>query len=206
MKRWDSARDGRIYEDIQSLNDDVLSLYALESYAIIVDNTIQNELFRKLVLSHSEIARRLEETNQRLEESEKLLTEAQHIARIGRWDIDHITGVRKWSASYSEILQLDPNEEPSKGLFLSFVVPEDMETVREGYLRLLSYQEPWDVQIRLRLRSGEIIWVHIRLQTEFDETGKPIHSFGTMQEITQIKRAEEKLERYSKQLEQMVSE
>lgn len=206
MKRWDSAHDGRIYEDIQSLNDDVLSLYALESYAIIVDNTIQNELFRKLVLSHSEIARRLEETNQRLEESEKLLTEAQHIARIGRWDIDHITGVRKWSASYSEILQLDPNEEPSKGLFLSFVVPEDMETVREGYLRLLSYQEPWDVQIRLRLRSGEIIWVHIRLQTEFDETGKPIHSFGTMQEITQIKRAEEKLERYSKHLEEMVAD
>ena len=70
MKRWDSARDGRIYEDIQSLNDDVLSLYALESYAIIEDNTIQNELFRKLVLSHSEIARRLEETNQSLEESE----------------------------------------------------------------------------------------------------------------------------------------
>ncbi len=117
MKRWDSARDGRIYEDIQSLNDEVLSLYALESYAIIVDNTIQNELFRKLVLSHSEIASQLEETNRRLEESEKLLTEAQQIARIGRWDIDHAKGMRKWSASYLEILQLDPGEEPSRELF-----------------------------------------------------------------------------------------
>ena len=94
MKRWDSAHDGKIYDEIQSLKGDTLSLYALESYAIIVDNTIQNELLRKLVLSHSDIARQFEETNQRLKESEKLLTEAQHIARIGRWDIDYANGTR----------------------------------------------------------------------------------------------------------------
>ncbi|MDD4311164.1 MAG: HD domain-containing protein [Eubacteriales bacterium] len=206
MKRWDTARDGKVYNEIQSLKGDVLSLYALESYAIIVDNTIQNELLRKLLLSHSDIARQLEETNQRLKESEKLLTEAQHIARIGRWDIDYVNGTRKWSDSYFELLQLSLSEKPSRELFMSLILPEDIELAQQGYHQLLSQREPWDGQIRLRLRNGEIIWVHIRLQTEFDEAGRPIRSLGTMQDITQIKRAEEKLERYSKHLEEMVAD
>ncbi len=206
MKRWDAAKDGQIYRDIQALDNPTLSLYALESYAIIVDNVIQDELFRKLVLSHAEIADNLEETNQRLAESERRLNEAQHIARIGRWDIDYVNATRTWSPSYLEILQLDPSEVPGRELFLSFVVPEDMERVQQGYLDLLTKTEPWDAQFRLRLRSGEIIWVHIRLQTEFDEAGNPRRSFGTMQDITQIKRAEEELERYSKHLEEMVAD
>ncbi len=188
------------------MDNPTLSLYALESYAIIVDNVIQDELFRKLVLSHAEIADNLEETNQRLAESERRLNEAQHIARIGRWDIDYVNATRTWSPSYLEILQLDPSEVPGRELFLSFVVPEDMERVQQGYLDLLTKTEPWDAQFRLRLRSGEIIWVHIRLQTEFDEAGNPRRSFGTMQDITQIKRAEEELERYSKHLEEMVAD
>ena len=76
MKRWDAEHDGEIYRDIQAQANPALSLYALESYAIIVDNAIQNELLRNLVLSHADIARRLEETNRRLAESEMLLQEA----------------------------------------------------------------------------------------------------------------------------------
>jgi len=56
MNRWDALRDGKIYQDIMKLEDSTLSIYALESYAIIVDNVIQNDLLRDLVLSHAEIA------------------------------------------------------------------------------------------------------------------------------------------------------
>ena len=206
MRKSDFSRNERIFQDIQQQAGSDLSIYALESFANLVDSSMQNELFRKLVLSHAEIAGSLEQTNKRLAESEKRLTEAQQIARIGRWDIDHVSGARTWSASYLEILQLDPSETPSRELFMSFIVPEDIPLVRQGYERLMKQKEPWDEQVRLRLRSGEIIWVHLRLQTEFDEAGSPLRSFGTMQDITQIKRAEEKLERYSKHLEEMVAD
>ena len=206
MKRWDAEHDGEIYRDIQAQANPALSLYALESYAIIVDNAIQNELLRNLVLSHADIARRLEETNRRLAESEMLLKEAQQIAHIGRWDIDHVHDTRTWSASYLEILRLDPTILPSRELFESFIVPEDLPLVHQGYVRLMTQRIPWDSQVRLRLKSGEIIWVHIRLQTEFDEAGKPLRSYGTMQDITQIKRAEEELERYNKHLKEMVAD
>ena len=198
MKRWDAAKDGQIYRDIQALENPTLSLYALESYAIIVDNMIQEELFRKLVLSHAEIAGDLAE-------SEKRLNEAQHIAHIGRWDIDHEHGLRSWSKSYQEILRLDVSVAPSRELFETFTLPEDQERLRQGYAKLLIEHESWDEQMRLQLRDGEIIWVHLRVQTEFDEKGKPRRSFSTMQDITQIKLAEEALSRYSKQLEEMVA-
>lgn len=45
MKRWDAEHDGEIYRDIQAQANPTLSLYALESYAIIVDNLVQEELF-----------------------------------------------------------------------------------------------------------------------------------------------------------------
>ncbi len=206
MRKSDFSRNERIFQDIQQQAGSDLSIYALESFANLVDSSMQNKLFRKLVLSHAEIAGSLEQTNKRLAESEKRLTEAQQIARIGRWDIDHVSGSRTWSASCLEILQLEPSETPSRELFMSFIVPEDIPLVRQGYERLMKQKEPWDEQVRLRLRSGEIIWVHLRLQTEFDEAGSPLRSFGTMQDITQIKRAEEKLERYSKHLEEMVAD
>jgi putative two-component system response regulator len=111
MKRWDAEHDGEIYRDIQAQANPTLSLYALESYAIIVDNLVQEELFRNLVLSHAEIARSLEETNQLLALSERRLREAQQIAHIGRWDIDHVHDTRSWSASYLEILTDGPRDE-----------------------------------------------------------------------------------------------
>ena len=94
MKRWDAAQNGAIYKDILSLQGDSLPIYALESFAIIVDNQIQNELLRELVLSHAEIARELELAFERIKESEARLIEAQQIAMMGRWDIDHTTKKR----------------------------------------------------------------------------------------------------------------
>ncbi len=206
MKRWDAANDGAIYEDIRALENPALSLYALESYAIIVDNAIQEELFRKLVLSHAEIARNLELVNQRLAESEKRLTEAQQIARIGRWDIDYRKNTRYWSESLFDILEIDHTQEPSGELFLSRVHMEDRPLVEQITQKLMLLQEPWTDRYRIVLPDGSIRWVHVRLHTDFDDNGKPIHSYGTLQDITAMKEAEDELARYSKHLEEMVSE
>ncbi len=205
MKRWDSAGDGAIYQDIQAQEDPALALYALESYASILDNSIQDELFRRLVLSHGEIARNLEESNRRLAESEKMLTEAQQIALIGRWDIDYRTNTRYWSDSLYDILQVDRTEKADEALFDHRVHPDDLPLVQDVRRKLLTSRDPWSVRYRVILPDGSIRWVHVRLQTEFDEQGKPVHSFGTLQDITAMKAAEDELERYSKQLEEMVS-
>lgn len=206
MKRWDAASDGAIYEGIQSLENPTLPLYALESYAIIVDNEIQEELFRKLVLSHAEIARDLELVNERLAESEKRLTEAQQIARIGRWDIDYRNNTRYWSESIYDILEYDRALEPSREMFMQRAHPEDLPHILEVSKMMRTTQGEWSDRYRLVLPDGTIRWVHVRMNTEYDAHNQPIRSYGTLQDITVMKEAEDELERYSKHLEEMVSD
>lgn len=206
MNRWDAAKDGEIYRDIQALEDPTLSLYALESFAVIVEDAIQEQLFRKLVLSHAEIAQNLELVNQQLAESEKRLTEAQQIARLGRWDIDYCNDTRYWSESLYDILALDHTQEPTSELFLSRIHPEDRPHIEEIMQKLLVLREPWTDRYRMILPDGTTRWVHVRLNTDFDENGKPVHSYGTLQDITAMKAAEDELENYNKHLQDMVAD
>ena len=206
MKRWDAERDGAIYRDILALDNPTLSIYALESYAIIVDNLVQNDLLRNLVLSHAGIARDLEESNRRLAESEKLLSEAQQIANIGRWDYDMRSGQYIWSDSFRQILQIPPEDTPSLDLFMQRILPEDRDHIMVNMQRLTKEHNDWTDRYRVILPDGTIRWMHVRLHTEFDENGSPYHSYGTLQDVTVMKEVEDELERYSKHLEEMVSE
>ena len=206
MKRWDASRDGAIYEDILNLQGDTLPIYALESYAIIVDNQMQNQLLRELVLSHAEIARELELAFERIQESEARLNEAQQIAQLGRWDIDHATKTRNWTQSLYRILEIDPSTPPTAELFLSRVHPDDAGFAASLYEVLKEKKESWTVRYRLLMPGGQVKWVFFRINSEFDAAGNIVHSYGTIQDITAMKEAEDKLELYSKHLEEMVAE
>jgi len=205
MNRWDVLRDGKIYQDIMKLEDSTLSIYALESFAIIVDNVIQNDLLRDLVLSHAEIAQELEVALKQLEVSENQLNEAQSIAQMGRWDVNFITGEERWSKSLRRILMLDDSLQASTSTFLELIYPEDRAIVDQIVQDIKVRKEPWVIRYRLLLRDGSIHWVQVNLRTEFDESGNLLRSFGTLQDITAMREVEIKLEQYSKHLEEMVA-
>ncbi len=199
MKGWDFLANEEIFEEMREADCSNLSIVALESFASNVDDRMQNELSRTLILSHAEIA-------QRLEASERMLREAQQIARIGRWDIDYRADTREWSDSIYDILQIDPSLAPDNTLFLERVHPDDRAHIQENAKRLIEYHEGWTDRYRILLPDGSIRWLHVRLFTEFDAYGNPVHSYGTLQDITSLKETEDKLEQYSKHLEEMVAE
>ncbi len=182
------------------------ALYVLESFAGSVDTKIQNDLMTRLILSHSVIARELETTAKELEKREAALNEAQHIAMLGRWDIDYINNRREWSRSLVEILETDPDKMPTRELFLSRVHPDDRARASTIYTQLQEKRGSWTLELRLLMDDGRVKWVYLRLRTEFDAQNRPVHGFGTLQDVTVMKEAEEKLERYNKHLEEMVSD
>ncbi len=198
MNRWDAAHDGAIYRDILSLESEALSIYALESYAKLVDSTIQDELMRNLVLSHADIARELEI-------SESLLNEAQRIAKLARWDVNMETGEENWSKSLNHILQIDESTPGSIDIFLSFIHPDDRAQVQQILLDMRNRKESWSTRYRIIPRDGSVHWVQVHILTEFNDEGIPLRSYGTLQDITAMKEAEDKLEQYSKHLEDMVA-
>ena len=56
MKDWNTSDENAVYDDIRQLNSPCLPIAALESFANMLDDQMQSELFRKLILSHAEIA------------------------------------------------------------------------------------------------------------------------------------------------------
>lgn len=187
------------------LNAD-LKAYALESFAKEIDYHNQTELLTKLILDHSSIAKRLEQINKELAHSREVLAEAQEIALLGRWDINPTSGSMTWSKSMYDILEIDSSTPATSDLFFSIVHPDDLEQATAIFQEMFVAQKPWTTRYRLLMKSGKIKWVHLRFYSKTDAKGIPILFYGTIQDITEMKKVEDELEKYSQRLEQLVEE
>jgi len=131
------------------------------------------------------------------EESQKVilkrLEEAQSIARIGNWENNLITNELYWSDVIYDIFGLDKNTfKPSESAFLDAVHPDDRELVIES-VRRSEQTGLHDVEHRIVLPDNEIRYVHELARRFYDENGNLVWLRGTVQDITDRKRAEKEL-------------
>ncbi len=183
-----------------------LKAYAIESFAKEIDYNTQNELLTKLILDHASIAKQIEELNIELFNSREMLAEAQGIAKLGRWDINMKSGSVIWSKSMYDILEINSSKPASSDLFFSFIHPEDVDNVKKMYQEMFSINKPWSTRYRLMMENGAVKWVLLRFRSKEDDNGLVSHFYGTMQDITEMKKVEDQLEKYNKHLEKLVEE
>jgi diguanylate cyclase (GGDEF)-like protein/PAS domain S-box-containing protein len=137
-----------------------------------------------------------------LHKSEANLKEAQHIAEIGSWELDLITHTLFWSDEVYRMFNLEPQEfDASYKSFLENIHPEDEAIVDKAYTDSVKNKTPYDIVHRLLLKDGTIKFVHERCHTFFDAAGRAVRSMGTIQDITELKQAEEKLRKLSRAVE-----
>lgn len=201
-------RDLKLYDILSNspISDKHIKTYALESFAKEIDYRNQTELLTKLILDHSSIAKRLEQLNKELSHNREMLAEAQEIALLGRWDINPVLGTMSWSESIYAILEIDSSIQASSDLFFSFVHPDDLNQVKEMFREMFVIEKPWTTRYRLLMKGGRIKWVHLRFYSKFDANGVLTHFYGTIQDITEMKRIEDELEKYNQHLEHLVDE
>ncbi|WP_172600144.1 EAL domain-containing protein [Sulfuricystis multivorans] len=125
-------------------------------------------------------------------ESEATLLRAQEVARIGSWRLDLVGGDLTWSPEVFRIFGIDRNTSVSYAVFLACVHPEDREMVDAAWQAALA-GAPYHLQHRI-LAAGETRWVEERAQIEFDDERRPIKAVGTVQDITDRKAAETRIE------------
>ncbi len=203
-----SNRNLKLYDFLSnsSQSDIGIKAYAIESFAKEIDYQNQTELLTKLILDHSSIAKRLDLLNNELSLSREMLTEAQEIALLGRWDISPTLGTMIWSNSIYEILEIDKTTSASSDLFFSFVHPDDLKKVTVMFQEMFVKKKPWTTRYRLLMKSGKTKWVHLRFYSKFDAKGSLTRYYGTIQDVTEMKRVEDELEKYSQHLEHLVEE
>jgi PAS domain S-box-containing protein len=121
-----------------------------------------------------------------------LAKEAQHIAHLGNWEHDQVSGNMSWSDEIFTLLDIDPSGYvPARDAFIHATHPEDREMVAQSYLGALQNHIPYyELTHRLLMPDGRVKWVRERISSEFDATGKALRSVGTMQDITTRRRVE----------------
>lgn len=187
-----------------SSNESDVKAYALESFAKEIDFNRQTELLTHLILEHAEIAKKLEDINAELEQSREALAEAQEIALLGRWDTEFPSGIMTWSKSMYDIMELDSSLIASSELFFSVVHPDDLDEVISLTNEMYISQEPWTTRYRIQTKSGKVKWVHLKFFYKVDDDGNIKKLYGTIQDVTEMKKIEDILEKYNHDLEELV--
>jgi len=130
-----------------------------------------------------------------LQESKAWLEEAQHVAHVGYWVWDLQTNRLIWSDETYRIFGLTPQEDPiDLDKVREMIHPDDREMVFRTAENAANSGTRADCEHRLFRPNGEMRVVHSLGDLKKDSSGKPHQIFGTTQDITERKRAEEALQ------------
>src|SRR6266699_2614324 len=129
-----------------------------------------------------------------LAESNARLEEAQRITHVGYWEWDLDTNRVTWSDETYRIHGLQPQERPMDlAAVREKIHPEDWDIVFRALEEALSSGARYNVECRVFRPTGEVRVVHSQGDVKRDASGRPTLTFGTIQDITDRKRAEQKL-------------
>ncbi|MHB8881425.1 MAG: PAS domain-containing sensor histidine kinase [Thermodesulfovibrionales bacterium] len=132
---------------------------------------------------------------ERLRKSEGRLRLSQEVARLGSWDLDLLAQTLEWSDETYTLFDKTPGEfVPSFDAFARTVHNDDRETMQTNFNNALkSDAMPYHVAVRIINDSGREWVMEAFGAVRRNEDGSPIGIFGTAQDITAQKKAEEAL-------------
>lgn len=128
----------------------------------------------------------------RLHDSEAKLKEAQRLANVGYWERDVTTDRVTWSEETWRIFGLPPGNRTtlSQAELREMIHPDDRQLQIKKLADALRDGRPYDVEYRIIRPNGEVRFVHIWDEIVCDEASRPRRMFGTVQDVTERKRAE----------------
>lgn len=139
-----------------------------------------------------------------LRESQQDLNRAQTVALVGSWRLDVQQDKLTWSDEAYRIFNIPVGTPLTYESFLAAVHPDDREYVDRRWNTALK-GEPYDIEHRI-VADGQIKWIREKAELELDSNGVLLGGFGTCQDITARKHAENELRQAKDELEQRVRE
>jgi PAS domain S-box-containing protein len=147
----------------------------------------------------------LKRVNEQLRSSEQALSEAQRVAQVGSWTWDVPNRGVTWSDELYRLFGVEPGGFDPINEAMAFIHSDDRDLVSRAIQHTLLTKEPYSFFYRITRRDGEERILHSCGYVVSDEHGNPASVFGTTQDVTERKQAEDALRR-SEQLLRLVLE
>ncbi|NDJ76655.1 MAG: PAS domain S-box protein, partial [Chloroflexi bacterium] len=132
------------------------------------------------------------QASEALRQSEARLKRAESVAHLGYYEIDVVAGTATWSDETFRIFALSPaNGPPTIETYIDLIHPEDRRPVYDLFGACIESGDSFDLVYRIVRPNGEMRYVY-----SIGEMGGPADQprmFGTIQDITPQKQAEEAL-------------
>ncbi len=150
---------------------------------------------KRIIISHFDISHRKHQ-EEVLRKSESRLMQAQRIAALGNWELDMQTNALYWSDENFDIYELDKSKVTATyDAMLSRIHPDDRADLGNTYRAAIENKEKFEHNHRLLFEDGRVKYVNQQCEFLFNEQGKPLQAFGTTQDITRQKLADQALEK-----------
>ena len=132
-----------------------------------------------------------------LGKSEERLIEAQQVAKFGHYIVDIKTGYWTNSAGLDDIFGTDNNYKKDVDGWLQIIHPDSREIMSNYFQNnILGQRQKFDKEYKIiNIKTGQEKWVHGLGALKYDEYNNPFELFGTIQDITERKKAEEEREK-----------
>jgi two-component system, cell cycle sensor histidine kinase and response regulator CckA len=126
-----------------------------------------------------------------LRESESRLKAAERLTHVGHWTWNLKTNRATWSEEIFRIMGQPQDYEPDYEVFLQMVLSADRDRLEKWITNCLSAREGSLIEYRVFRPSGEVRTVVCKSEVLLGEGGAPEVFFGTLQDVTDDRRAQE---------------
>jgi len=166
----------------------LLSFAVVAAYVVWVTITERNAA-ESLRRARDELQR----NNETLRDSERKLKEAEQLARIGYWERDLVADRITTSEETRRILGRQ-SQSISRAELQEMIHVDDRQLQGQRLTEAFEGRGSYDVELRIVRPDGEVRLLHVRNdEVTYDQSGRPTRMFGTVQDITERKRAEDSL-------------
>ena len=137
------------------------------------------------------------EAYEELRKTRQILEKTQALAKLGGWEYDVATGSVFWTEEVYHIYGVGPSTDPTKMSRRSdFYAPDDRPVIEKAFRDAVQSGISFDLEMEFLNKKAERRWVKVMGQPVF-ENNTVVRVTGSIQDITERRRAEERIRHLS---------
>jgi PAS domain S-box-containing protein len=182
----------RVYRTGKSVRHPV-TFYKDEKISGWRDNYVYKLPSGEVVAVYDDVTER-KQTEEALRSEHIMLARTEAIAHVGSWEWDFTTDTVTWSDELFRIFQRDPREgAPSFAEHPTLYPADDIERLQQAVAAAIAKGTPYELELRAIRKDGETRVCIARGVAKMESDGRVVRLFGSLQDITERKQAEDGL-------------